>query len=378
MAYIHRRGKAFRVGFTLNGKKKFKQFKSHRLAKRFSEGLDAYRETQAGTGSLTVEQACRAWLTACAAGRDGNYALEPETIKTYTGYVNNYIVPTFQKTKIRDVDRLAVRAFRDDLLADRQIARITAKKILGALKSTISHALDTGEVTADVGARVTIKLGGRHARELEPPKKTAFKLILDLAAQKFQRALDGGGVQDIPWLRYYPMLLVLCYCGLRLSEVRGLPLAALDFEEGKVRVYQRADRAGRIGPPKSVQGRREIFMPTIVQEALKIWIERAKITTDNHLVFASYADPTKPMSPENIRKRMWVPLLCALKLPDQNLHVTRHFYASRRIELGDSLKELAEVMGHADPAFTLRVYGHLFKDLKNEKRRKSRAQELVL
>lgn len=38
---------------------------------------------------------------------------------------------------------------------------------------------------------------------------------------------------------------------------------------------------------------------------------------------------------------------------------SRHYYASVMLAGGVSIKELAEYLGHADPAFTLRVYAHL-------------------
>jgi integrase len=37
----------------------------------------------------------------------------------------------------------------------------------------------------------------------------------------------------------------------------------------------------------------------------------------------------------------------------------RHYYASVMLHGGVSVKELAEYLGHHDPAFTLRVYSHL-------------------
>ena len=43
----------------------------------------------------------------------------------------------------------------------------------------------------------------------------------------------------------------------------------------------------------------------------------------------------------------------------EGIHQLRHHYASVMLAGGVSLKELAEYLGHADPAFTLRVYAHL-------------------
>jgi len=40
------------------------------------------------------------------------------------------------------------------------------------------------------------------------------------------------------------------------------------------------------------------------------------------------------------------------------LHCTRHTWATYALEAGRSLRRVADVLGHADPAFTLRVYAH--------------------
>ena len=40
----------------------------------------------------------------------------------------------------------------------------------------------------------------------------------------------------------------------------------------------------------------------------------------------------------------------------EGIHQLRHYYASVMLAGGVSIKELAEYLGHSDPAFTLRVY----------------------
>jgi integrase len=40
-------------------------------------------------------------------------------------------------------------------------------------------------------------------------------------------------------------------------------------------------------------------------------------------------------------------------------HALRHFYASVLLDAGENIRAVAEYLGHADPAFTLRVYTHL-------------------
>ena len=42
----------------------------------------------------------------------------------------------------------------------------------------------------------------------------------------------------------------------------------------------------------------------------------------------------------------------------EGIHQLRHYYASVMLAGGVSIKELAEYLGHSDPAFTLRTYTH--------------------
>jgi hypothetical protein len=44
---------------------------------------------------------------------------------------------------------------------------------------------------------------------------------------------------------------------------------------------------------------------------------------------------------------------------ENGMHALRHFNASVLLDAGESIRALAEYLGHADPGFTLRVYTHL-------------------
>jgi integrase len=51
----------------------------------------------------------------------------------------------------------------------------------------------------------------------------------------------------------------------------------------------------------------------------------------------------------------------ALDLPDVSLHALRHTHASMLIDAGVDIVRISKRPGHADPAVTLRIYGHLFR-----------------
>jgi len=42
-----------------------------------------------------------------------------------------------------------------------------------------------------------------------------------------------------------------------------------------------------------------------------------------------------------------------------NLHYTRHAFASMALAAGETLLAVSEVLGHADPRTTMRIYQHI-------------------
>ena len=63
-----------------------------------------------------------------------------------------------------------------------------------------------------------------------------------------------------------------------------------------------------------------------------------------------------------VNAKVWKPALLTAGLPpsrENGMHALRHFYASVLLDAGESVRALAEYLGHADPGFTMRVYTHL-------------------
>jgi integrase len=54
---------------------------------------------------------------------------------------------------------------------------------------------------------------------------------------------------------------------------------------------------------------------------------------------------------------------------ENGMHALRHFYASALLDAGESIKVVSEYLGHANPAFTLRVYTHLMPGSEGRARR---------
>jgi integrase len=54
---------------------------------------------------------------------------------------------------------------------------------------------------------------------------------------------------------------------------------------------------------------------------------------------------------------------------EDGMHALRHFFASVLLDAGESIKAIAEWLGHSDPAFTLRTYTHLMQSSQGRARR---------
>ena len=64
--------------------------------------------------------------------------------------------------------------------------------------------------------------------------------------------------------------------------------------------------------------------------------------------------------------RCWRRTVRELGLPAVGLHALRHSHASALIAKKTDVLTVSRRLGHADPAFTLRTYGHLFDNTDRE------------
>ena len=84
--------------------------------------------------------------------------------------------------------------------------------------------------------------------------------------------VDGGiGFLENSTARRRPFIVTAIFTGMRLSKLRGLRWPDIDLEAGVIHVRQRADAWGRMGPPKSKSGKRDIPLAPLVLNALKQW-----------------------------------------------------------------------------------------------------------
>lgn len=195
---------------------------------------------------------------------------------------------------------------------------------------------------------------------------------------------------------YLPMLQIMIGTACRIGEISGLTWEDVDMKKREIHinhqlVYEKVDGKATlyIDTPKSESGNRTIGMTSQVrnafleQKALCIRLGRRSVvevdgykdfiflnnwnrpytTTGFNAVLGRIVTPYNKEEQKKAEKEKRKPLL----LPHISNHILRHTGCTRMAEAGMDIKVLQTIMGHSDPAITLKVYDHVDNErMKNE------------
>ena len=125
--------------------------------------------------SITVAVAAELWISAAISEK-----LERSTIKRYQELSRVHIVPKFGTLKLSTLTKAQIQQWRQDLL-DKQ-SRAMASKIIRALSSILSNAMNIGAVAQNVAATVKVSKAKRSAEKIIPPDRSDLKKMIKAAS----------------------------------------------------------------------------------------------------------------------------------------------------------------------------------------------------
>lgn len=169
-----------------------------------------------------------------------------------------------------------------------------------------------------------------------------------LSYEEVERLLAAPGPAARHGVRDAAILELFYSCGLRISELAGLPLQDVSLEEAAVRVRGKGAKV-RLVP----LGRRAI-------ERIQAWLPvraQGKVRDDT-LFLSSRGKRMSRMDVWRVVKR----LARAANIP-QNVtpHVLRHSFATHLLDNGADLRAVQEMLGHAN-IVTTQIYTHVTMD----------------
>jgi integrase len=324
-----------------------KTFRREGDAKRFATAVQRGKDLgQLASEVVGSEQTFRAfvveWWEKYAVAN-----LKPGTRATYKYVLSRWLVRYLGELRLRDLTREAVDTYVASALAA-GAGRPTVNRSLGILQGIMRRAVEWHRIPTNPVAGV---------RRLEHRRSVS----IDAKTPEQVEAIRARLATGYP-LASQTLVSLLAYEGLRPSEAVALDWADVLDAKGKPR-----DRL-RVHGTKTRRALREVelFKP-IARELAELYLAHGRPGLDTpvfvdergrRLDFRRWRGGTKPdrKTGEPVKWGTWV------KVADFRPYDLRHTCATLLIYESRPPTELAEHLGHADPGFTMRVYGHVYRD----------------
>ncbi len=296
---------------------------------------------------LTVGEYLEDWLNTVA-----KVKTSPITYINYRNKLYRHVVPLLGKLLLKDLHQ----GHLSKLYADIQMTNspTTALHVHRIVHSALEHAVNNAEILFKNVAKKAVK-----------PRKLRQEANI-LSIPELNRVLEAS--QDSV---YHPVFLLLAYSGMRRSEVLGLRLRDIDFDNSMISVIktikQSPTKGAQLiyGETKTKRSTRPIDLSTTALLSLKGQRERLEaaaailginLSPDMYI----FGDVTtgEPMRPQTL-SQAWRRLRQKLNLPEVKLKDLRHTHASALIAAGVHPKIISERLGHTNIGITMDIYGHL-------------------
>jgi site-specific recombinase XerD len=264
---------------------------------------------------------------------EGDYAqylaqqrgLASATLINYLPVARRFLLQRFGASEWSLGELCARDIHRFVLQQSRRVSRRRAQLIVTALRSFLRYLHQRGHIGADLAATVPTVASWRLT---ELPKALPPEQVERLLASCDRRT--PGGQRD------YAMLLLLARLGLRAGEVVALTLDDIDWEAAVVNVRGKGAR------------HEPLPLPQDVGEALVGYLRHGRPCCDTRRVFVRLHAPrggfASSCAIDDVLERAFA--RAGLEPAFKGAHVLRHALATRLLQHGASLAEIAELLRH--------------------------------
>jgi integrase/recombinase XerD len=224
-------------------------------------------------------------------------------------------------------------------LNEREISPRTQARTISGIKSFYKYLLIEGKISSDPTALIESPRIGRKLPDI-------------LSMEEIDNLIDSVDLSKAEGQRNKAMLETLYSCGLRVSELVGLKITNLFFEQGFVKVEGKAGKE-RLVP---VSGRAVDEVGTYLKEYRK----KLNVAKDSeNILFLNRRG----------RKLSRVMIFTIIKNLAEKIgleksispHTFRHSFATHLINGGADLRAVQEMLGH-ESILTTEIYTHLDRD----------------
>lgn len=300
----------------------------------------------------------------------------PSSIQFFQ-YTSKKAVEYFgDKKKLRDIDTEAVKRYLNYLRTTptdtgEPFSASSIKHFFGTLKNVLKYAKRLKYIDAD------------PTEDLAPSEKPhrERKTIDFLTPEEAKRFMQCLETETLFWRCMFNVLLV---SGLRRGEACGLQWGDLNEKKLELSVVRnvtldKSSESGfNIGKTKNGTERTVPVSDRLCKMILALKAEReynlsekdpegnvtVPVTILPHgYIFSNATEPYKPIRPDSVTTKV-KRFTEKNGLRNVSPHDLRHSAASLALESGADLKQIQELLGHADPETTMRFYAGVTEDSK--------------
>ncbi len=284
-----------------------------------------------------------------------NAGLSPTTLRTYSSYINGWLLPAFGPRRLDDLTAGHVREFHAKMNAAGK-SPSTIRQAHNILRGALAYAVEREWVDQNVAA---IR---------KPPRQSSAPVVAP-SLTELRSLLAAAGE---PGCDLWACVALAATLGARAGELCALRWSDIDLEAKTVTISRSVYTVkGTVGVkvPKSGKSRTTSIDDVAVAALVtrRVWQEdrwqrvhggpHPTELIEDPYVLSFWSDGSGPPRPDSY-STAFGKLRDSLGLGHLHLHSLRHFMVSYLLDAGASLAVVSERAGHSSPAVTARIYAH--------------------
>ncbi|GAX07915.1 tyrosine recombinase XerC [Secundilactobacillus silagincola] len=267
----------------------------------------------------------------------------PETVKAYRedlAAFQKFLVDTGDNTDLLLVSKLDVQVYLSQLY-DEHKARTTIARKISSLRSFYDFLIREDLVKVNPFAYVTLK------KRSQPLPRFFYE-------KEMTALFKAAGENPDPVLakRDSAILEVLYATGIRVSELCGLTLNAVDFDGQLMLIHGKGNKERYVPFGHYAKDALQTYLKAAREPLMQKYHKTHEVVFINH-----YGDPITSTGVEYVLNQM---IDRSSLTGDIHPHMLRHTFATHLLNHGADLRTVQELLGHSSLS-TTQIYTHVTK-----------------
>jgi len=332
-------------------------------AARDDARVKARRREYVDRSRITVARYLDEWLEA------HEVEIKPQTMASYRDLITRYVVPKIGPMRLQGVQPAALTRLY------RELRETGGQRGIGLSPRTVEYVHAVLRKAFNDAVRVDQILTSNPADRAKRPRRVAPAAREVWTREQLLAFLDSAESH-----RLYPFFRLAAFSGARRGELLNLRWSDVDLKSATIRIRGTTAVISGERVEGTTKGGRERVVTLDLGTIRILAAHRLNQSRDRLLAGPDWAPGDyaftrslgRPLYPDTVSQLM--PKLIRrhnepasgepplILLPHARLHDLRHVHATILLLAGVPVHVVADRLGHADAAITLRVYAHVLHD----------------